>query len=475
VAVAVQVVKAAELNREQIMHCTYHDIGFNLEHFLTEEMPWTQAFWRQEPEAGQLIGPLYPVVEDYFRYTTENSHNMPVYNLNISACREIELTFEKTYAMLVDAVGRLLNLTHDQIMEYMGREFLEKHPYFIDYARFTYRDLGSARQSIYGRFDAAFDPVTDKITGIYEFNGDTPTMLLESVAMQDHVCRELTGESELQLNSYYPLARSLFDQLGHIPGKGAVVYDERSFEVMATSETVAQIMGEYNDIAFISTQAISYDFVANPTNPWHYGDQPLSVIFALMPWEELVEACPIAYQQWEKWCHHTTIMEPAWRWFASNKGIWAYVTHLLENNRDFQMKHSGLPVLPTYMTPERFVGRHAYVKKPVIGRMSHNIEIFNAYDPTAIQKTEGDYGQGAVVYQQYCPPHKVEGRGNFILGMFMCPDMATDYHTLKESTAGTMCIREFDGSILSVINERWIPHVLIEDVANYDLDEDEFL
>jgi len=455
------------------MHCTYHEVSFELNDFMVNELPWTQAFWREMPKPeAEADAEFYQTVRDYFSFPMNNKHNLPVYNFNLSSCRDIELTFEAAYAMLVEAVGHLFNESESTIMEYMGCDFLRKHPYFIDYAKWTYRDNSSARQSIYGRFDAVMNPVTEKIEGIYEFNGDTPTMLLESVSLQNEVCVAVTGDSELQLNSYFPLASDLFAEMGEIPGTAAVVFDDESFEVQATSEVVAQIMGEENDCLFISSKDIEFD-LTDRENPWKYGDTPLSVIFALVPWEEMVEACPIAYQQWENWARNVTIMEPAWRWFTSNKGIWAYVTYLMENDQNFADKYATVPVLRTYMKPDRFVGKNAYVQKPVIGRMSNNIVIYRANGEHQFS-TDGIYGGSDVVYQEYKAPYKVDGRNSFIVGMFMCPDRATDYRSLREASAATLCIREFDEPVLGTSNERFIPHVLIDDVDHDDDDMGDF-
>ena len=438
-----------------------YPITFNLSKLVNEELPWTQAFFREEPLPGLTEGKLNREVLDYFEFISTNQKDLPVYQIPAGACAGIETDFENAYKMLVEALGKLFNEPQATIVEYMGCDFLRKHPYFIDYAKHTFRTLGSARQAIYGRFDAAYNPETDLVTGIYEFNGDTPTMLFESVHVQNLVCEQITGYHEKQLNSFWPLLENLFDQMGDIPGTAAVVFDGSTFEDIATCETIAQIMGAGNNCLYVDSQMVDYDLL-NKATPWTVNDTPLSVIFALIPWEELVEACPHAYQNWMDWADNVTFLEPAWRWFLSNKGIWAYVSHLFETDREFNYKYRDVPTLKTDLTPDFFKqANYAYVKKPKIGRMSSNIEIF---DDRGIQTfvTDGAYADDDCVYQLHHKPYILEGRNNFIIGMFMVPDMTTDYNSQKEATAATLCIREFDSPVLGIKNERFIPHILVD-------------
>lgn len=454
------------------MHCNKYAINFDLDRLMDEELPWTQAFYREEPAPGQTKGHFYEDVREYFAYPLKHHDALPVYELNMSSCAKVEADFENAYSMLVEAVGKLFNEPQARIMDFMGCEFLRKFPWFIDYAKWTYREHNaSARQSIYGRFDAAFNPVSETVTGIYEFNGDTPTMLFESVAVQNMVCEQITGDHELQLNSLWPNMQRLFLQLGAIPGTAAVVFDGGTFEDMATCEVIAQIMGEDNLCLFVDGSDMEYDY-DNPTQPWVINgrDDHLSVIFALIPWEEMIEKFPEGYQNWERWAPNVTFLEPAWRWFTSNKGIWAYISQLFENDRDFKQRYADVPTLKTELTPDFFKQANMqYVKKPKIGRMSNNIEIFGA-DGSHKFSTDGAYAGDDCVYQQYHEPFQVNDRHNFIIGMFMTPDMATNYNTIKQATASTLCIREFDSPVLGIKNERFVAHILIDDVNDPEED-----
>jgi len=461
------------------MRCEYHNIGFSLNETMMAELPYTQALYRHEPKNGQAAADadFQQDVKDYFAFPLAHSENMPVYELGISACAEIETVFELSYAMLVEALGKLFARGNATVLEYMGCNFLRKHPSFIDYAKFTYHDSGSARQSIYGRFDAVFNPETDKVEGIYEFNGDTPTMLFESALLQNQICERITGDGEMQLNSFYPLLTSLFENMGEVPGKVGIICDNNSFEDVATCEVLAQVIGDEcgNEIRYVDTTEIDFDY-NNKHNPFCAGDDHFAVMFALVPWEEIIESfskhCPQAMEKWQDWAGHVTFLEPAWRWFISNKGIWAFVTHLFETDEDFKLRYAEVPLLPTYLSQDRFIEKgEPFVGKPKIGRMSNNIEIFKA-DGSHEFSTDGAYAGDDRVFQMYAEPFKVNGRHNFIIGMFMVPDEATNYNTMRNATAATLCIREFDSPVLGICNERFIPHILIEDGEDVDGEED---
>ena len=438
------------------MQCLKKKINFNLNQIMVEELPWSQGFYREGPHTDSAFK---DDVTDYFDFFIKNQDAMPFYTIRQESCAPMELMFERAYAQLVDAVGRLFNENHATIMEFMGCDFLRKHPYFIDYAKWSFRTHSSARQSLYGRFDAAFDPVAERVTGIYEFNGDTPTMLFESVNLQTNLCKQFTGDEEDQLNMFWPTLINELEEMGKVPGFVGVLFERRSFEDMVTAETLAQILGQNNTTLFADFSDIDYDHTCRD-KPWVIGDRRLDVVFALSPWEEMVENFPQGYKEWANWASHVTFLEPAWRWFASNKGIWAYITALRENVDGYASDWDDVPTLATYRSAEPFIKSGlSYVQKPVVGRMSSNVKIFGDHNEL-VHESEGPYTDDCV-YQAYCPPGQVEGRHNFIIGMFMVPDAVEDRDDMMDSTAATLCIREFESPTLSWKNERFIPHVIV--------------
>jgi glutathionylspermidine synthase len=132
----------------------------------------------------------------------------------------------------------------------------------------------------------------------------------------------------------------------------------------------------------------------------------------------------------------------------------------MQTDSEFADAYGELPVLETYVTPDVFKARgEMYVSKPLIGRLSNNIVIHG--DGEVKFDSKGSYEGYEVIYQAYHEPHKVEGRNNFILGMWMAPivEQETHSHDLMAEPV-TMAIREFDEPVLSIGNERFIPHLV---------------
>jgi glutathionylspermidine synthase len=430
------------------------DIDFDLDKMVQEELPLMSTFHRDRDGIPNWD------VQDLFAYFSEFSQEMPFYTLKAENAAKVGYTFEDAYHMLVDAADRVFR-DRAALNVYFDCDFLRKHGrYFTDYAEFTFRSHGMPGQAIYGRFDAAMDPETESVTGIYEFNGNTPVMLFESVNLQDHLTRQITGGSEAQYNSYYPWIQETLAAYGHGPDVNfAVVLDTNYVDDAATCETLAQIMGDDRSVFFSDLDDISYEYQCR-SKPWFRGDQQLDAIFMLLPWEEAVEAWPEPFMDWEHWGRNVAFMEPAWRWFISHKGMLAYVTHLLETDDEFRAKWGHVPTLRTYLSADHFVSNGLpYVAKPVIGRLSSNVKI---YDEHNVLKSEngGNYAECPCVYQEFHAPGRVEGRNNFIVGMWMSPKTRSGSKT-HDAQAATFCIREFDAPLLQLQNERFIPHIIV--------------
>lgn len=430
------------------MKAQYHDIQFNLDQILQEELPYTRAFYSDGEELKQDI-------KDLFSFPSANSSNMPVYTLSLAECQNIGETFEEAYAMLVDAVAIAFKRRSD-IVKFWDCELIRNHPYFIDYAIHTFRPE-NRKPAMYGRFDASFDPVSGNVIGLYEFNGDTPVMLFESVHLQDRITKAITGDHSAQFNEYW--AKMDYYLRNAKLGYSAVVFDQNYIEDTATCETLAQLMGQDSPCMFVDFADLDFDMIEK-AYPWVINDTHLDTVFVLSPWEEMVANFPYAFENWQDWANNVHLMEPAWRWFLSHKGVWAYVTHLMETDTIFQMRYGHLPVLETRLTESEFVksGRK-FVSKPVIGRLSSNVTIHNA-DGSPEFEAGGFYPYTERVYQEYCEPGHVDGRNNFILCMWMAPT-PNEWNGNPRAECGTLCIREFDDAVLSLANERFIPHLIV--------------
>lgn len=430
------------------MKAIYKKINFDIKNVLSDNLPYSHSFFFKD------INNFYKDLDNLFEFFIENKHAMPIYTIKQSSCLKMETIFNQTYQMMIEAVGLLFNKHYHQIPKFYDSELVNNNPYFVEYAKYTFNNARKAGQAIYGRFDAAFDPITEEVSGIYEFNGDTPVMLLESVHLQDRITREITGDSEAQFNSYYI---DMMENLKNSTMRNtntAIVFDHNFIEDSNTSDVLAQILSNQNHCLFASVDDLDYDF-AERQNPFVIGDTYLDSFFLFCTWEDMVEAYPRPFQEWEYWAPYVSIMEPAWRWFMSNKGIWAWMTHLMENDESFNSKWKHLPILRSYLSNDNFIREgKPYASKPTLGRMSANITLHKVGGEHDY-KSEGDYDNCARIYQEYCAPHQVEGRNNFIIGMFMAPT-----YEGHKAEAATFCIREFDSLIPNNANERFIPHIV---------------
>lgn len=435
------------------MHATTHPISFHLESVAQEELPYMAALYRTGDE-------FHADTKDLLAFPIQNAGAMPFYNLRASSGPRIGNAFYDAYTAMIAALERLFG-DPEAIARFFDCEFLRKHgAIFIPYARHTFKSRTMIGQSLYGRFDAVLDPQTEDVVGIYEFNGDTPVMLFESVNLQNRLLTEIGVDPSLQYNDWYDFTCDMLRRHGlNIDHQIAVACSTSYVEDMATCETLAQVIGEHATTYLLDLADVDYDH-ANPTKPFVVKgtDNYLDAIFVLSPWEEMVDAFPAAFRQWERWADNVALLEPAWRWFLSHKGMLAYITHLFETDEVFADEHEGAPFLRTYLAPDPFRARgEAYVSKPVLGRLSSNIQTHDEQGQV-IFSTSGHYDDCPRVYQQFCPPTKVEGRNSFIVGMWMAGQANT-----KIALPTTLCIREFDSPILQLSNERFIPHILTEE------------
>lgn len=420
-------------------------IKFDLETVVAEEVPFLSTFYRYNGELNQDVC-------DLLAFPVANKAAMPFYTIKEATTYTLNTQFEDYYKMMVAAL-KIAFEDRELMDKFFDCHFWRQHgDRFLPYAKATF---DRKHPALYGRYDACFDPETEQLKGIYEFNGDTPVMLFESVNLQARLSKQLGTD---QYNNWWEIFNYKF-------GSGyknvAVACGTDYVEDMATCETVAQAFGSARcdrNVSFLDLKELDYDHM-NLSKPWIARDsfKPLDAIYILSPWEEMVDNFPKMLDHWERWIDNVHLFEPAWRWFLAHKGMTALCTHLCDTDSDFYLAHYNATrvLLPTYLESEvkagpdvRFSGK--WVEKPVVGRLSNNIKVWN--DGKLESDTGGFYSDENTVFQKYTPPCKVEGRNNFILGMWMCGEYS-----------GSLCAREFDSEVLSISNERWIPHIVVPD------------
>lgn len=412
-------------------------ITFDLEQVAREEIPFLSTFYRYK---GELNGD----VQDLLAFPVANQKAMPFYTVKESTTYKLNKQFEDYYKMM-DMALAMAFYDKDLLFKFFDCEFMRQHgKRFVPYAEATFH---KKHRALYGRYDACFDPETEELLGVYEFNGDTPVMLFESVNLQARFSEELGTD---QYNNYWDI---FCHEFAHGLKNVAVACGTDFVEDMATCETVAQAFQAARcdrNVSFLDLKELDYDHM-NLKKPWiaRGSDKPLDGIYVLSPWEEMVETFPAMLDHWQSWIDNVELFEPAWRWFFAHKGMTALCTYLLDTNHSFAGAFGHVRIIPTYLRrPRGALGEH-WVEKPVVGRLSNNIKIW--YKGEVVSDTGGYYSEENTVFQEYTPPRKVEGRNNFILGMWMCG---------KHSAS--MCAREFDTEVLSISNERFIPHIVVE-------------
>lgn len=433
------------------MHAATHRVRLELESLLREELPYVYGLSSNHANLRQSVREL-------LSFPLQHVAAMPFYQVPEKCVEPIADAFSAAYAALLNGLERLFD-DPQAMRTFMDCPFLRRHgERFVPYARHTFRSRTLTGQSLYGRFDAALNPASGQVTGIYEFNGDTPVMLFESINLQHRLSSQIDPSGQRQFNEWYGMTGDLLRAHRFEPHHQiALACSFDHIEDLATCETLAQVVGEQAAAHLLDLTDIDYDH-ANPEQPFviHGTDTYLDALFVLSPWEEMVENFPQAFMQWERWADRVAVLEPAWKWFISHKGMLAYLTWLLENDADFARRHANAPLLRTYLDPEplRNTGT-PYVAKPVLGRLSANIEIYDA-DGQCTSRNNGEYGDCPRIYQEYHPPFHLEGRGNFIACMWMAGQPLT-----RMALPATLCFREFDTAVLELSNERFVPHVLV--------------
>lgn len=421
------------------MQVVHKPIKFDLETVVAEEVPFLSTFYRYKGELNQDVC-------DLLAFPVANKGAMPFYTIKTSTTYKLNTQFEDYYKMMVAAL-KIAFADRELMDKFFDCQFWRKHgDRFLPYAKATF---DRKHPALYGRYDACFDPESEELRGIYEFNGDTPVMLFESVNLQARLSNQLGTD---QYNNWWEIFEHKF---AHGYKNVAVACGTDYVEDMATCETVAQAFGSARpdrNVSFLDLKELDYDHM-NLSKPWIARDsfKPLDAIYILSPWEEMVDNFPTMLNDWKRWIDNVHLFEPAWRWFLAHKGMTALCTYLCDTNPTFWREHyqAYRILLPTYLKRPMGAFGNYWVEKPVVGRLSNNIKIWKS--GVVVSDTGGFYSDENTVFQQYTPPCKVEGRNNFILGMWMCGEFS-----------GSLCAREFDSEVLSISNERWIPHIVVE-------------
>ncbi len=342
--------------------------------------------------------------------------------------RDIEAPTAELHAMCLDLVA-----------EVVDREALMARLAIPE----AHRDLianswKAGDQSLYGRFDLAYDGSGP--AKMLEYNADTPTSIYETAFFQwqwleDMITAGRVSETADQYNSLHEALvarfRALFPIGGtvHFAGFEDHVEDRQTLLYL---EDVARQAGMKPEFVGIDAIGIDADgcFVDQ-------ADFKIERLFKLYPWEDMLREDYAAHVATSA----TVIVEPAWKAILSNKGILPLLWKA----------HRGHPnLLPAAFDDDAhgkaMVGPH-YVRKPLFSREGWDIELVDGRERVAPK--QGGYGNEGYIVQRYQPLPVFDGEYP-VIGSWIVGDEAV-----------ALSVREDSGPVTNDL-ARFVPHVILD-------------
>jgi len=293
---------------------------------------------------------------------------------------------------------------------------------------------------IYGRFDLLIEPAgTIKM---YEYNGDTPTALLEAAVAQWQWLEEVEDIPHRdQFNSIHEKLVARWNQakpqaadptLYTLATKNGPYEDWGNIEYLADTAMQGGWQVHIEEIENIGYNSQNREFVDK-------AEVSIEHAFKLYPWEWMMEesfgehviCCPT------KW------YEPPWKMLLSNKAI---LPVLWKRYPD----HPNL--LPAYFENDKpTVGfQHTYIKKPILGREGANIQLSGTFSDTLVDGSHQvpEYDSNGYIYQEYAPLPNFQGK-HPVIGSWVIGDEAVG-----------IGIRE-DNTIISGNGSHFVPHYFV--------------
>lgn len=288
----------------------------------------------------------------------------------------IEAATTELYGMVLEAVGRtvadgrLSELGYDQ----QAQELIE--------ASWNHR---SWEPTLYGRFDLAYDGTELKLL---EFNGDTPTSLLEAAVAQWYWLQDRFAHLD-QFNSIHEKLIDAFRLYAEARGSDLPMHFA-SVQPHAEDEGTVGYMAACAAEAGLWPVSVPIEQVGWDGHAFVDAEQrEISALFKLYPWEWLLEdefGDRLAELALAK---RITVLEPAWKMAASNKALLPVLWRMFPG-------HDLL--LPATLNPGEAAGFGDHVKKPVRGREGANVTLVESGRVAA--EREGAYADDLFVYQQ---------------------------------------------------------------------------
>jgi glutathionylspermidine synthase len=330
----------------------------------------------------------------------------------------------------VDTLDLVAETLHGMCLEVV-REVIEQRLFGLFFVPPEFEDLvirswEQQEFSIYGRFDLVYDGSGPP--RMLEYNADTPTALVEAAVGQWFWLQDVEpgGDQYNSIHEHLLDAWKVLHQRDetpiHFSALSGVVEDYVTVEYLRDTAIQAGFDTDYLDVEQIGWNEGRRRFVDTR-------ERPIRRMFKLYPWEWVVrdEFAPNVRRANVRW------MEPPWKMILSCKSI-------------LPLLYDRFPTNP-YLLPASFdpLPGGNYVRKPIHGREGSNIQVVQGGN--VVFETDGPYGEGPFVYQEFHPPRAFDGR---------YPICGTWIINGKPCGVG---IRE-DDSYITRNTSRFVPHML---------------
>ncbi|NUT32834.1 MAG: glutathionylspermidine synthase family protein [Hamadaea sp.] len=330
--------------------------------------------WRTIVEEQGL---LYAVIPDEFGRVATYWDEAAYYEFSLAEVEQLEDVVSDLHTLSLDAAAHVI--AHRRYAEYGITD-----PRVIQLIERSWA-ARDTEISLYGRFDLRYDGSGP--AKLLEYNGDTPTSLLEAAGPQWFWMEELFPGAD-QWNSLHERLIDAWRKVTPRLAGGPLHF----------AYTVADEIGEdYMTVAYLQECAEQAGLHGVTLPIEEIGWDPagrfldeqgreIKTIFKLYPWEWLVadqfggHLLDLALAgRGPRW------IEPAWKMLLSNKALLAILWEL----------NPGHPnLLPAYLDGPRDLVIHGYVEKPLLGREGAGVRIvtpgFSVGTPAPA--TSGDLG-----------------------------------------------------------------------------------
>lgn len=414
--------------------------SLDVEKIIKEELPNLSWFYNNN---DSLHADVHWLLGEFI----DNRKNLPIIEIDGAAGEMLMHDAYQHYRMMMAGLKKFFKEDDATITRFMECS-TTKLPQFGTFIKYARASFNANDRAIFGRYDLALDK-NGRMVGAYEFNGDTPVMLFESVNLQNLISNDIY-ESHAQLNNWWHDTQEAF---GNIKGKTVAVACELSaVEDLSTCETIVQVMEAVGAKPYLCVVTeLNHDLLhlEKPFEITNVHERP-DIVFILLPWEEMLESGFDILANWESWHNNVKFLEPAWRWFMSNKGFMAYLTYLLENDATFKDEWSHVKHIPSYLDSN---GMSEYVRKPKIGRLGQNVRMVRGETESG---TDGMYDDETCVYQAIVPTVGMpeisdDGDSRSLLGTAW----------VANGGISTIAFRVFGGEVTNYNDEQWIAHRVV--------------